>query len=84
MKHTIRINGEIKQIDCEFGSNVRDKNGREIVEGDKVRALTPNGELEVGAIIFDTGTFMWATPSWTTELDSSGIYDLEIVEHVDD
>ncbi len=36
MKHNIRINGEIKEIDCELGSGVYDKNGNEIFEGDRV------------------------------------------------
>ena len=37
MKHTIRINGAVKKIDCELGSGILDKNGREILEGDKVK-----------------------------------------------
>ena len=36
MKHNIRINGQVKEIDCELGSGILDKNGREIFEGDKV------------------------------------------------
>ena len=36
MKHRIRINGEVKELDCELGSGIFDKNGREIFEGDKV------------------------------------------------
>lgn len=36
MKHNIRINGEVKEIDCEFGSGILDKHGREIFEGDNV------------------------------------------------
>ena len=36
MKHNIRINGEVKQIDCELGSGRFDMNGREIFEGDVV------------------------------------------------
>ena len=38
MKHRIRINGEVKELDCELGSGILDKNGREIFEGDKVTA----------------------------------------------
>lgn len=36
MKHTIRQNGQITQIDCELGSGIFDKNGKEIIEGDIV------------------------------------------------
>lgn len=80
MKHNIRINGQVKKIDCELGSGILDKHGREIFEGDKVKALTPNGDYEIGTVIFDTGTFMWESDRWTTELDSGGIYELEIVD----
>lgn len=37
MKHKIRINGEVKEMDFELGSGIVDKNGKEIFEGDKVK-----------------------------------------------
>lgn len=39
MKHTIRQNGQITQIDCELGSGLFDKNGKEIIEDDLVKML---------------------------------------------
>ena len=39
MKHNIRIKGEEQELDCELGSGILDKNGREIFEGDKVNFM---------------------------------------------
>lgn len=43
MKHHIKINGEIKNIDCEISSGKLDKNGREIFEGNHIRTSETTG-----------------------------------------
>lgn len=53
MKHNIRINGQIQTLECELGSGIFDKNGREIFEGDKVRY----DDGDVDTIIFGDGQF---------------------------
>lgn len=37
MKHTIRQHGQLTQINCELGSDIFDKHGKEIIEGDLVK-----------------------------------------------
>lgn len=37
MKHNVRINGQITGLDFDLGSEIRDKNGRFIFEGDTVK-----------------------------------------------
>lgn len=36
MKHNVRINGQVQELDFELGSDILDKNGKEIFEGDTV------------------------------------------------
>lgn len=86
MKHTIRQYGQLTQIDCELGSDIRDKHGKEIIEGDRVRALTPDGDYDIGQVAWDNGTFIWTEKGsgWSTELNSIALDELEIVGHVGD
>ena len=53
MKHNIRINGEVKEIDCELGSGILDKNGREIFEGDKVK-FKAGTKIHTGKVFLST------------------------------
>lgn len=58
MIHNIRQGGVIKQIDCELGSGVKDDNGREIIEGDKVKALPSGGKKPlIYTCIYSDSTF---------------------------
>ena len=94
MKHNIRqrqldknglMTTKIVKVEGELGSGRFDKNGKEIFEGDKVKARTSYGNNEVGVVKFDTGTFMWeAASGWATELDSGEVYELEVVGHAED
>lgn len=37
MKHNIRINGKVQEIDCELGSGIKTEKGKEIFENDIIR-----------------------------------------------
>lgn len=67
MKHRIRIGGEIKELECEIGSGVLDKNGREIFENDLVKECTSEAYPELNTyyhvVIFRRGELLFITPS---------------------
>lgn len=46
MKHNIRINGSVTQIDCELGTGLRDRNDVEIFEGDIIKNVIPPGYVQ--------------------------------------
>lgn len=56
MKHNIRINGQEQELDCELGSGILDKNGREIFEGDKVK-ISFAGWVWFDKVHFQRGAF---------------------------
>lgn len=78
MKHTIRQHGQLTQIDCELGSKLLDKNGREIIEGDIV-----DWHGEKWPVVFTSGAFEIQKDGKVCSLDMvNGA--LEVVGHVED
>ena len=57
MKHHIRINRKVREINCELGSDRLDDNGREIFEGDIVKFIDDEDEDELGEVSFHHNTF---------------------------
>lgn len=57
MKHNIRINGKVKEIDCDLGSGRLDENDREIFEGDIVKFVSDEDEADAGKVSFHHNTF---------------------------
>lgn len=57
MKHNIRINGEVKEIDCDIYIGLHDKNGKKIFTGDKIRFWDDYEEL-VGTVVLCEGEFI--------------------------
>ena len=78
MKHNIRINGEVKEIDCVLGSGILDKNGREIFEGHKVKIkfYACMGLITPSTVLFQNGLFTLEKALLKDYLSS----DLEIVD----
>lgn len=75
--HNIRINGEIKEINCELGSGQFDNNDREIFEGDIVKFIDDDDETDAGKVTFKHGTF------WVDDIDLSELlyaYEVTVID----
>lgn len=86
MKHNIRINGEIKEIDCELGSGIFDKNGNEIFEGDRVKVNTANAHNKFAIVAFHDCAFWLMVTDNSREADVGALpvasHQIEVVGHV--
>lgn len=78
MKHRIRINGEIKELECQFGSGLLDKNGREIFEGDRVKVHNKDVEKICRAVFVDG--VIWLKGAGCDIGDAADDYVLEVVD----
>lgn len=65
MKHNIRINGQVQELDCELGTGILDKNGREIFEGDKVKIFDTEYPMEFQSML----GFYEINDSWSDLLE---------------
>lgn len=76
MKHNIRINRKVQEIDCLLGSGIKDKNGKEIFEGDKVKV----GNHGVRVVHFSEGVFTLGDVLYIAQAELEN--NLEIVGHI--
>lgn len=84
MKHNVRINGEVREMDFELGSGLVDINGQEIFEGDILRSSyrknAPNAPKYV--VKFRNGGLKADT--LYNLINAISLSKLEVVGHVDD
>lgn len=74
-QHTIRIKGEVQELDCELGSGILDKNGREIFEANKVK-ISFAGWVWFDKVHFQRGAFY----AGERLLDDFRSHQLEIID----
>ena len=79
MTHTIRQHGQLTQIDCELGSDIFDKHGKEIFEGD----IISNG-VDSLPIEFASGSLLAIHKGDGIQLYQYFADGFEIVGHVGD
>ena len=84
MKHSIRINGEVKEIDCELGSSRFDKHGREIFVNDRLK-FKVGTRKHTGRVFLSTSMqFYIRDDNGTSVHNFEGLglsfYDVEIVD----
>lgn len=58
MKHIIRRNGQLEELDFELSSGLLDCNRREIFEGDTVKIFFGEGDFVTGTVVCTAGAFL--------------------------
>lgn len=86
MKHNIRINGVVKEIDCELGSGRLDCEGKEIFEGDKLEFMARVDGIFMGTVQLKGAEFKVDGVPFVEFLSISSMKSkqMKVIGHVND
>lgn len=82
MNHTVREHRQLTRLDCEIGTGIADKHGREVIEGDRV--IFGEHDTE-GVIVFKNAMFQIKHGDKFTVLGNCpGFIETEVVGHIEE
>lgn len=86
MKHHIRINGQVQELDCEIGTGRLDCEGKEIFEGDKLEFMARVDGIFVGTVQLKEAEFRVDGVPFVEFLSISSMKSkqMKVIGHVDD